>query len=161
MPTSISRRAVLHTCALPFSHGGKKKDVRSSVDSMLFLGGSSDESRYLGSFDESPGDWCSYPSRTQEAKESPTHRKVPARFKTRGLAFDGWDVSLLRLPTPIDFSSSAKRLPGFFCLNLPLGRLCECSRTSRLQLQPWMKSSKYATQAVNPQEGHSRRASCI
>jgi len=66
---------------------GKKIDVRSRVDSVFFSGGS-EVSRYPGSFDESPGDWHSYPSRTQEAKEGPTHRKVP-RFRTGRLAFDG------------------------------------------------------------------------
>jgi len=65
--------------------------VAACVDS---LSGSSDESRYPGSSDESPGDWHSYPSRTQEAKEGPTHRKVP-RFRTGRLAFDGLDASLL------------------------------------------------------------------
>jgi hypothetical protein len=31
--------------------------------------GSSEVSRYPGSYDELPGDWHSYPSRTQEAKK--------------------------------------------------------------------------------------------
>jgi hypothetical protein len=48
---------------------GKKTDVRSSIDS-VFSGGGSEVSRYPGSFDESPGDWHSYPSRTQEAEKA-------------------------------------------------------------------------------------------
>jgi hypothetical protein len=64
---------VSHTTAegcLCLSRGvGKKTDVRSGVDS-VFLGGSSEVSRYPGSSDESPGDWHSYPSRTQEAEKA-------------------------------------------------------------------------------------------
>jgi len=41
----------------------------SCVDS-VFFGGSSEVSRYPGSSDELPGDWHSYPSRTQEAEKA-------------------------------------------------------------------------------------------
>ena len=79
----------------------KKMDVRTSprVDSavVVYFWGSSEASRYPGSSDKSPGDWHSYPSRTQEAKGGPADIKVP-RFRTGYLAFDGRDASLL--PTP-------------------------------------------------------------
>src|SRR6266849_1047335 len=94
---------------------GMKTDVRSSVDSVF---GGSDESRCPGSSDESPGDWHSYPSRMQEAKDGPTHRKVP-KFRTGRLAFNGQDESLL--PTLIYLLPSAGRF-----LQRP-ERLCECS----------------------------------
>jgi hypothetical protein len=37
---------------------------------IVFFLGSGEVSRYPGSSDESPGDWHSYPSRTQEAKKA-------------------------------------------------------------------------------------------
>ena len=80
-------------------------DVRTSRVDSFFFSGSSEVSRYSGSSDESPGDWHSYPSRTQEAKKSPLE-KVP-RFRTRRLAFDGRDAPLL--PTPIYMIPSAGR----------------------------------------------------
>ncbi len=81
------------TSGITLSRGvGMKTHVRSRVDSVFFAG-SGEVSRYPGSSDEPPGDWHSYPSRTQEAK-GPTHRKVP-RFRTGRLAFDGRDTSLL------------------------------------------------------------------
>jgi hypothetical protein len=55
--------------------GGSDHDVRSRVDSLF--GGGSEVSRYPGSFDESPGDWHSYPSRTQEAEKRPNSSKGP------------------------------------------------------------------------------------
>jgi hypothetical protein len=82
--------------------GKKQTDELTSVDTVdvqvvVFLAGS-DESRYLGSSDESPGDWHSYTSEDARGdKKSPPSRKVP-RFRTGRLAFDGRDTSLL--PTP-------------------------------------------------------------
>ena len=47
---------------------GKKVDVRSRLDSAFW--GGSEVSRYPGSSDGSPGDWHSYPSRTEEAEKA-------------------------------------------------------------------------------------------
>jgi hypothetical protein len=74
--------------------GRKEMDVRSSRVDCVFSGGGSEVSRYPGSFDESPGDWHSYPLRTQEAEKAQLIEKVP-RFRTGCLAFDGRDTSLL------------------------------------------------------------------
>jgi hypothetical protein len=72
--TGVGERSVTGVLAsgITLSRGvGKKTGVCTSshVDSVS-LGGSSEVSRYPGSFDKSPGDWHSYPSRTQEAEKA-------------------------------------------------------------------------------------------
>ena len=66
------------------------------VDSRLFrAAATSPDTR--GVLTSHQGTGARTPERTQEAKKSPTHRKVH-RFRTGRLAFDGQDSSLL--PTP-------------------------------------------------------------
>ena len=76
---------------------GKKTDVHSSVDSVVFLPGSSDESDTRGVLTSRQGTGARIP-RGRKRQKSPTHRKVP-RFRTGCLAFDGRDAS--PQPTPI------------------------------------------------------------
>jgi hypothetical protein len=50
--------------------GRKNTDVRSRVDS-VFLGSSSEVSRYPGSSNESPGDWHSVPLEDGKGQKRP------------------------------------------------------------------------------------------